>query len=37
VPYSVPDVMPALLTVFAEGGTISEISFLTSLKIMLAP
>jgi hypothetical protein len=37
VPYSVLDVMPALLTVFAEGGTISEISFLTSLKIMLAP
>jgi hypothetical protein len=37
VPYSVSEVMPALLTVFEEGGTISEISFLTSLKIMLAP
>ncbi len=37
VPYSVAEVTPALLTVFEEGGTISEISFLTSLKVMLAP
>jgi hypothetical protein len=37
VPYSVSEVTPALLTVFEEGGTISEISFLTSLKVVLAP
>ena len=37
VPYSVAEVTPALLTVFEEGGTISEISFLTSLNVMLAP
>jgi hypothetical protein len=37
VPYSVGEVTPALLTVFEEGGTISEISFLTSLKVVLAP
>jgi hypothetical protein len=37
VPYSVAEVTPALLTVFEEGGTISEISFLTSLKVVLAP
>jgi hypothetical protein len=37
VPYSVAEVTPALLTIFEEGGTISEISFLTSLKVVLAP
>lgn len=37
VPYSVSEVTPALLTVFEEGGTISELSFLTSLKVVLAP
>jgi hypothetical protein len=37
VPYSVSEVMPALLTVFEEGGTMSEISFLTSLNVVLAP
>ena len=37
VPYSVSEVTNALLTVFEEGGTMSETSFLTSLKIVLAP
>lgn len=37
VPYTVTEVTPALLTVFEEGGTISENSFLTSLKVLLAP
>jgi hypothetical protein len=37
VPYSVTDVTPALLTVFEEGDTISENSFLTSINVILAP
>ncbi len=37
VPYTITDVTPALLTVFEEGGTVSEVSFLTSLKVILAP
>ena len=37
VPYTVTEVTPALLTIFEEGGTISSTSFLTSLKVLLAP
>jgi len=37
VPYAVTEVTPALLTIFEEGGTISATSFLTSLKVLLAP
>jgi hypothetical protein len=37
VPYSVSEATPALLTVFEEGDTISENTFLTSLKVILAP
>jgi len=37
VAYSVSEVTPALLTIFEEGGLISETSFLTSLNLVLAP
>jgi hypothetical protein len=37
VPYEVVEVTPALLVVFEEGGTMSDITFLTSIHVLLAP
>jgi hypothetical protein len=37
VPYTVTDVTPALLAVFEEGAPMSEITFLTSIPVILAP
>jgi hypothetical protein len=37
VPYEVSGVTPALLSVFEEGAEMSEITFLTSIHVILAP
>jgi hypothetical protein len=37
VPYEVQEITPALLVVYEEGSPISEVTYLTSLKVILAP
>lgn len=37
VPYSVSDPTPALLVVFEEGGGMSDLTYLTSIHVLLAP
>lgn len=37
VPYSVPDLTPALLVIYEEGGLISDIAHLSSTQVILAP
>ena len=37
IPYTVSEVANALLVVYEEGGVMSEITFLTSLNVILAP